>query len=121
MQHAGSGFCCMVSCAVALVILLCVLGMAWGRWQWFGEDNRYQGWVYTQGSWWDGVVLTWHVEYEDLWFCNWVAAVWTPWDEWPEDELPEEWSSAVVQITKVPAGEVEAWMIHYQLRFDGTQ
>ena len=79
-----------------------------------------QGWLFVQGCWAWGKVLTWHVQrsHDDL---HWVTVLWSytgvtiaPWGQ-------KGWSISMEGMTPVKKDEViEPWMIHEQPTMEPT-
>ena len=88
----------------------------WGRWQWLAGDGvpaeltdgvpaNLNGWVYTQGCWSWGMVITWQIEIVigDYW---WVGNFWC----WNKHK--EAWDVAQLVSFKEDPEVTADWMVH---------
>ena len=86
-----------------------------GRWQWLGGDEiptELNGWVYTQGFWSWGMVMTWHIElHKELhwWVGNW----------WCWNKCTYEWDThlAVTFVEDDPR-MIADWMVRHMMLTD---
>ena len=77
---------------------------------WGVGDPRMRGWLFVQGCFAWGVVLSWHVQ-RQFGILNWVTVLWKP-----EPFLgmgSNGWCTSVEKVTPVEEGEeILDWMIH---------
>ena len=88
-------------------------------WQW-NEDwgsMEMHGWLYVQGFWSDGVVLTWHVELHNWnalmmeYSSVWVCYLWQ-WSVLEEDWIMSWLRNVEVWSDGIHGYIVQPWMLH---------
>ena len=80
-----------------------------GRWQWLAGDGvpaELNGWVYTQGCWSWGMVITWHIELH-IGLHWWVGTFWC----WNKHTYA--WDTALVVTFEEDPRMIEDWMVHH--------
>ena len=86
-----------------------------GRWQWLdkhGVPAGLNGWVYTQGCWSWGMVITWHIELH-IGLHWWVGTFWC----WNKHTQAWDTHLAVTFIDPGPR-MIEDWMVHHTMLTD---
>ena len=90
-----------------------------GRWQWLAGDGvpaeltdgvivNLNGWVYTQGCWSWGMVITWHIELH-IGMHWWIGTFWC----WNKHTYASD-TALVVTFEEDPT-MIADWMVHHMM------
>ena len=87
----------------------------WGRWQWNEDygDTSMHGWLYVQGNWTWGIVVTWHIA-PAFGTLYWVGTAWV-WKNMPVGVYWKHEDMVGLQCN----WHVEPWMVHEDFWFQG--
>ena len=80
-----------------------------GRWQWLGGDGmpaELNGWVYTQGCWSWGMVITWHIEIH-------IGRYWWVGIFWCWNKHKKAWDTAQLVSFQEDPRMIADWMVHH--------
>jgi hypothetical protein len=84
--------------------------MGW-QYNWMGSDEELHGWLWVEGKWTWGAVITYHIvnvsaATPGVLTYYWVCTIWS-WNRWKD-----KWYPQIAHSLKADAGKIEGWMVH---------